>query len=92
MENFPPGAWDVRHIEDFEDITVPAPTGSKFHLQALLIGKPCHGLEGQFKFLVTGPDHLKFRVAIKDVINDPIFDDMSVECQLDLGSKVSKTL
>ena len=88
MENFPPKAWDVRHLADFEDITVPAPAGSKFHLQALLIGKPSHGREGQFKFLISGNDHLTFNVDVRDVIDDALFDDMTVQCQLQLGSQV----
>ena len=88
MENFPPNAWEVRHISDMEDITVPAPTGSKFHLQALLVGKPSHGREGQFKFLIGGNDHMKFTVAISDVIDDSSFSDMKVECQMQLGSQV----
>ena len=88
MEKFPPKTWDVRHAKDFEDITVPAPAGSKFHLQALLIGKPCPGKEGQYKFLVSGSEPLDFSVDIRLVLDDPLFEDMYVECQLESGSKV----
>ena len=88
MENFPPPTWDVRPLEDFEDITVPAPSGSKFHLQALLIGKPSHGREGQFRFLISGNDHLSFKVCLRDIIDSPLFDNMVIECQMELGSQV----
>ena len=90
MEKFPPKTWEVRHANDFDDITVPAPTGSKFHLQALLMGKPCMGKEGQFKFLVSGNDHLNFSVDIRMVLDDPLFENMFVECQMQLGSQVRK--
>jgi len=88
MDSFPLSSWDVCHISDFEDITVPAPSGSKFHLQALLIGKPANGKEGQFKFLVSGNDHLTFSVRVRDVVDNPLFEDMHVDCQLKLGSQV----
>jgi len=88
MESFPPNKWDVRHIGDFDDITVPAPTGSKFHLQALLVGKPAKGKEGQFRFLVSGNDHLSFRVNVKHVLHHQLFDDMYITCQMELGSQV----
>lgn len=88
MESFPPNSWDVRHLSDMEDITVPAPAGSKFHLQALLVGKPAHGREGQYKFLVGGNDHMQFEVFVTDVIDDPIFEYMTVTCQMQLGSQV----
>ena len=88
METFPPNNWDVRHMEDFEEITVPAPAGSRFHMQALLVGKPSHGREGQFKFLVSGQEDMTFRVEVGDVIDDHSFDDMAIECQLKLGSVV----
>jgi hypothetical protein len=88
METFPPPQWDVRHLAEFEDITVPAPSGSKFHLQALLVGKPSNGKEGQFKFLVSGNDHLSFKVRLRDIIDHPLFEDMIIDCQMELGSQV----
>jgi len=88
MENFPPSNWDVRHLNDFDDITVPAPTGSKFHFQALLVGRPAKGKEGQYRFLVSGNDHVKFTVNIEDVLEDSLFEGMTVECQMQLGSQV----
>ena len=90
METFPPSKWDVRHIGDFDDITVPAPTGSRFHLQALLVGKPAKGKEGQFRFLISGNDHLAFRVNVRDVIDNDLFNDMYISCQLELGSQVKQ--
>ena len=86
MEMFPPGTWDVRHLEDFEEITVPA--GSQFHMQALLIGKASQGREGQFKFLVTGQKDMSFEVNVSEVIDDSLFDDMVVKCEVKLGSEV----
>ena len=88
MEKFPPNQWDVRHLADFEDITVPAPSGSKFHLQALLIGRPAFGREGQHKFLISGNDNLSFTVRLRDIIDDTCFEDMYVKCQMKSGSQV----
>ena len=92
MVSFPPEMWDVRDIKGFDDITVPAPTGSKLHLQALLVGKPANGKEGQFRLLVSGNDNLTFRVRVRDVLDSPLFDNMHVECQLLSGSQVKHTV
>jgi len=92
MENFPPSQWDVRHLADFEDITVPAPSGSRFHLQALLIGRPAFGREGQFKFLISGNNNLHFSVRLRDIIDDPCFEDMYVDCHMKSGSQVCAIL
>ena len=88
MEPFPPNQWDVRHLADFEDITVPAPSGSKFHLQALLIGRLAFGREGQHKFLISGNDNLSFTVRLRDIIDEACFEDMYVKCQMKSGSQV----
>ena len=88
MENFPPNQWDVRHLADYEDITVPAPSGSRFHLQALLIGRPAFGREGQFRFLISGNNNMSFNVRLRDIIDDPCFEDMYVNCQMKSGSQV----
>ena len=89
MAHFPPSTWDVRPIQDFETLIVPAPAGSKFHMQALLTAPPCPGREGQFKLLIAGKEHLKITAKVKDIIDDPLFDNMEIECQLQLGSQVN---
>ena len=88
MSLFPPDNWEVRNVADFETLTVPAPTGSKYHLQALLVGKPAHGREGQFKFLISGNDHYKIEMKVDHVINDEAFKGMTIVCQLALGSQI----
>jgi len=88
MSLFPPDNWEVRNVADFETLTVPAPTGSKYHLQALLVGKPAHGREGQFKFLISGNDHYKIEMRVDHVINDEAFKGMTIVCQLALGSQI----
>ena len=88
MSRFPPSSWEVRPVADFETLTVPAPAGSKYHLQALLIGKPCLGREGQFKFLISGNDHYRINMEVNKVVNEPTFANMRITCQLALGSQV----
>ncbi len=88
MSSFPSHTWEVRDIKDFETLTVPAPAGSKFHLQALLTAPSCPGREGQFKLLIGGEDHMLIKAKVRDIIDDPLFDGMSLECQLQLGSQI----
>ena len=92
MSSFPPRAWDVRHIADFDTLTVPAPAGSTYHLQALLTAPPCPGREGQFRLLVSGKEHTTISAKVRDIINDPLFEDMLIDCQLQLGSQVTFNL
>jgi hypothetical protein len=88
MSLFPPTNWEVRDVADFETLTVPAPVGSKYHLQALLVGKPAHGREGQFKFLISGNDHYRIEMKVEQVIEDASFKGMTIHCQLALGSQI----
>ena len=89
MSKFPPNSWEVRPVADFETLTVPAPAGSKYHLQALLIGKPVFGgREGQFRFLVSGNDHYNISMEVAKVLDDPSFSNMTITCQLALGSQI----
>jgi hypothetical protein len=89
MANFPPEDWDVRPLTDFEELTVPAPRGSPFHLQALLTGKPCTGMRGNFRFLIGGDRHMELNVAVTTIIQDKRFDNMYLACQMELGSQVN---
>ncbi len=88
MATFPPPTWDVRQLKDFETLTVPAPAGSKFHMQALLTAPPCTGWEGQYKLILSGSDHLEINTKITDIIDDPLFANMFIDCQFQLGSQV----
>jgi hypothetical protein len=88
MSSFPPSNWDVRSIDDFDTLTVPAPAGSKFHLQALLTGRPSNGREGQFRFLIAGTDHFKINVKATDILDVPLMEGMLIRCQMELGSQV----
>ena len=57
MAKFPPNSWEVRPVEDFEILTVPAPTGSRYHLQDTVDTKLCtmHSWAiGQLVFKPTG--------------------------------------
>ena len=88
MTTFPPATWEIRHVEDFDSIRVPAPPGTRYHLQALMTGPPCGGREGQFRFLVSGREHCKISCKVSDIIADPLFDNMRIDIQLELGSQV----
>jgi hypothetical protein len=85
---FPLSTYDVRPVDDFEELNVLAPAGSKYHLQALLTGKPCEGREGQFRFLLAGTDHYRIDFRASEVLNVPILKGLSLRMQLELGSQV----
>lgn len=88
MIKFPPKTWEVWDLRDFETLTVPAPAGSQFHLQALLTAPPCPGWEGQYRLLISGTNHLEINTKITTIIDDALFEDMYIDCQLQLGSQV----
>jgi len=37
---------------------------------------------------VSGNDHLSFKVRLRDIIDHPLFEDMIIDCQMELGSQV----
>ena len=87
MSSFPPRQWVVRYLRDMETLTCE-PAESGISMAALLAVRPAPGEEGNFRFAMAGPDKLKLKFSIRDILNSPQFDGMNAEAELDIGDQV----
>ena len=87
MSSFPPRQWVVRYLRDMETLTCE-PAESGISMAALLAVRPAPGEEGNFRFAMAGPDKLKLKFSIRDILNSPQFDGMSAEAELDIGDQI----
>ena len=46
------------------------------------------GEEGSFRFVLAGPNKLKIRFEISDVLNNPLFEGMFAEAELAIGDQI----
>ena len=87
MSSFPPKKWEVRYLRDMQSLTCEAP-GNEIHMAAYMALKPAGGEEGTFRFDLQGPNKLKVRFNIRDVLDSPQFDNMTAEAELDVGDQI----
>lgn len=88
MSAFPPPEWDVRPLTDMDSMVAGPRDGADHSMQALLAVAPAEGLEGSYKFLLSGSNHLKMRIPIRKIISDKRFEEMYIETQLQLGTQI----
>ena len=68
MSSFPPNQWEVRYLKDLSSLPCTAREDGEISMTAYLAIKPCAGEEGSFRFTLAGPDKVKLRFAIQDVL------------------------
>ena len=88
MSSFPPKRWEVRFLKDMASLTCEAPGPGELGLAAYLAVKPAGIEEGNFRFALAGPDKLKLRFKITDVINSRLFEGMFAEAELSVGDQI----
>ena len=88
MSSFPPKKWEVRYLKDMETLTCEAPGPGEIGMAAFLAVKPSGIEEGNFRFCLAGPDKLKIRFKITDVIDSRLFEGMYAEAELSVGDQI----
>ncbi len=88
MSSFPPQSWEVRHLADMDKLTGSPQDNSQYYMQALLAVSPSAGLEGSFRFLVSGNEHLSMSVPVSSIIDHELFAGLTIELQLQLGEQI----
>ena len=88
MLSFPPKRWEVRYLKGMDTMTSEPPDAGEIALAAFLAIKPAGIAEGNFHFTLAGPDRLKIKFKITDVIDSRLFDGMFVEAELSVGDQI----
>ena len=88
MTTFPPKTWDVRFLEDFDNLRGSSMADSGITLEALLAVRPAAGREGSFRLLLAGPEKIKLRFNINTVLPSALFAGMVAEAEVDVGEHI----
>ena len=88
MSSFPPKRWEVWYLKDMATLTCEPPDAGEIALAAYLAVKPAGIEEGNFCFALAGPDRLKTKFKITDVIDSRLFEGMFAEAELSVGDQI----
>ena len=69
-------------------LTCEPPDAGEIALAAYLAFKPAGIEEGNFCFALVGPDRLKIKFKITDVIDSRLFEGMFAEVELSVGDQI----
>ena len=87
MSSFPPKKWEVRYLRDMQTLDCVNPEQG-ISMGAYMALKPAGGEEGSFRFVLAGPNKLKIRFKVSDVLNNPLFGGMFEEAELAIGDQI----
>jgi hypothetical protein len=88
MTSFPPDSWECRLLPDFDTFTPAPPSHGGLHLTALMAIRPADGLEGHYKFVLTGGEHLAVKIPVARILSLPVMADLELEGQFLPGQQV----
>ena len=87
MSSFPPKKWEVRYLRDMQTLDCES-LDQGISMSAYMALKPAGGEEGSFRFVLAGPNKLKIRFEVSDVLNNPLFGGMFAEAELAIGDQI----
>ena len=87
MSSFPPASWDVRFLQDMENLECGLSNDSGLSMEAFVAVRPAGGKEGSFKFAIDG-EMVKLSFPISKVLADPAFKDMRAELEMKPGQQI----
>ena len=87
MSSFPPASWDVRFLQDMENLECGLTTEDGLSMEAFVAVRPAGGKEGTFKFVING-EMIKLSFPISKVLAGPAFKDMLAEVEMKPGQQI----
>ena len=88
MTTFLPKKWNVRFLADFDVLGCTSLADSGISMEAFMAVKPAGGREGSFRLVLTGPEKIKLRFNIDDVLPSGLFAGMVAEAEVDVGENI----
>ena len=88
MSSFPPSRWEVRYLTDMPTMSCSPREDGGPAMAAYLAARPSGGEEGTFRFALAGPDKIKLRFAVTDVLPSCLFEGMVAESEMDIGDQI----
>ena len=88
MSEFPPPSWSVRFLQDMENLECSLQDESSLTMEAFAAIRPAGGQEGNFRFVLGGPQMLRLSFPISKVLAGPAFKDMVAEIEMKPGEQI----
>ena len=88
MSSFPPLSWNVRFLQDMENLECSLRGENNITMEAFVAVRPAGGQEGNFKFIIGGPRMLKLSFPVSKLLDDPAFKDMVAEIEMKPGDQI----
>ena len=73
MSGFPPSKWEVRFLKDMHSLACQANEDGEITMAAYMAVKPSGGEEGTYRFALNGPNKIKLRFAVSDLLPGDLF-------------------
>ena len=89
MSSFPPKQWRVRFLADLDTMEGTVYEDRPISIEALMAVRPSGGEEGAYRFTLAGPEHLKLRIKVSDVLDHGAFQGMYLDIQMEIGTQVN---
>ena len=88
MSSFPPSRWEVRYVKDMASMSCESPDADEIRMAAFMALRPAGTEEGCFRFDLAGPNKLRVRFNVREVLDSPLFDNMVAEAELNVGDQI----
>ena len=88
MSSFPPSRWEVRYVKDMASMSCESPDADEIRMAAFMALRPAGTEEGSFRFDLQGPNKLRVRFNVREVLDSPLFDNMVAEAELNVGDQI----
>ena len=88
MSSFPPREWRVRYLKDMQNLACEAIEEDEISMAAYLAVRPSEGEEGTYRFVLHGPDKIKFKFPVSKLLPSNLFEDMFIEAELAIGDQI----
>ena len=85
MSEFPPPSWSVRFLQDMENLECSLQDEKSLTMEAFTAIWPAEGQEGNFRFVIGGPQMLKLSFPISKILGGPAFKNMVAEVEIKPG-------
>ena len=74
MSAFPPNKWNVRHLQDMDNLECTPREDGGLAMAAYIAARPARGEEGNFKMVLGGNKKLKVSFAVSKLLPSNAFD------------------
>jgi len=88
MSSFPPSKWEVRYLKDMDSFEGSPSENDDLTMEALMALRPSEGEEGNFKFVLAGPDNIKLSTPVNSILAGDEFKGMRIEAQMGIGDQL----